>query len=135
MEGAIYATVFIDLLAVGLVVPLLPYRGDELHLSAVSFGLLSSLYGVAQLIGGIVVGVAADRFLGHKSALLLSLLVSAVGYFLLMSANSIAIFALSRVLVGFVRHTQSLSQAMVAQTSVTPTAFARLGCVSVSSSC
>lgn len=130
-----HATVFIDLLAVGLVVPLLPFRGDELHLTPISFGLLSSLYGVSQLVGGIVVGVVADRILGRKNALIASLLISALGYLLLMSSNSMAVFALSRIIVGFVRHTQSLSQAMVSQESVSPSALARLGYVLVLSPC
>ena len=123
-----HATLFIDMLAVGLVVPLLPYRGDELRLSPISFGLLSSLYGVAQLLGGVIVGVVADRILGRKAALLASLLISACGYLMLMSANSAQMFALSRVIVGFFRHSQALAQAMVSQNSSSPSmALARLG--------
>lgn len=123
-----HATLFIDVLAVGLVVPLLPYKADELRLSSLSFGLLSSLYGVAQLIGGIVVGVLADRFLGRKFALMASLIITACGYLMLMGSSTVQLFALSRIVVGFVRHSQALAQAMVSQNSTaTSMALARLG--------
>lgn len=134
MEGAVHATLFIDVLAVGLVVPLLPFKADELHLSSLSFGLLTSLYGVAQLIGGIIVGVLADRFLGRKLALMISLLVSACGYLLLMSTSTVQMFALSRIVVGSVRHSQALAQAMVSQNASAPSmALARLGYACVAS--
>lgn len=127
MEGAVHATLFIDSLAVGLIVPLLPFRGDEMRLSAVTFGLVTSLYGISQIIGGVIIGILADRVFGRKLALISSLLISSFGYLLLMSSNSVQSFALSRTLVGFFRHSTSLSQAMVSQTSVSPSALARLG--------
>jgi MFS family permease len=49
-------SVFFDILAVGLVVPLLPFVAERMGARGTEIGLLSSIYGLAQLVGGPVVG-------------------------------------------------------------------------------
>ena len=53
------AVVFLDLIAVSLVVPLLPARFKELGVSTKTYGLISSTYSLAQIAGGLVLGGAA----------------------------------------------------------------------------
>ena len=47
----LWLLVLLDMFAVGLVVPLLPYYTTRLGADAVTFGYLGSLYGILQLIG------------------------------------------------------------------------------------
>lgn len=47
----LWMLVFIDMLAVGLVIPLLPYYASHLGADAETYGYLGSVYGVAQLVG------------------------------------------------------------------------------------
>lgn len=47
----LWVLVFVDMLAVGLVIPLLPYYASNLGADAVTYGYLGSIYGISQLIG------------------------------------------------------------------------------------
>jgi len=47
----LWMLVFIDMLAVGLVIPLLPYYASNLGADAQVYGYLGSVYGIAQLVG------------------------------------------------------------------------------------
>eukprot|EP00965_Chrysotila_dentata_P256274 6212495-Pleurochrysis_carterae.AAC.2 len=64
--------VFVDLLAVSLVVPLLPRRYKQLGVSPALAGLIGSVYSAAQIVGGLAFGMLADRVLGRRTVLLVS---------------------------------------------------------------
>ena len=66
------AAVFIDLFAVSLVVPLLPMRMKELGVQPGVIGMVGSVYSMAQIVGGLLMGVLADRGLGRRNVLLIS---------------------------------------------------------------
>jgi MFS family permease len=76
-RSILHVAIFLDILAVGIIVPLLPYYAAELGAGASSpsivsksfihsfkepwvYGLLQTIYGVAQLIGGPVMGRISD---------------------------------------------------------------------------
>lgn len=47
----LWVLVFVDMLSVGLVIPLLPYYASHLGADAETYGYLGSIYGISQLIG------------------------------------------------------------------------------------
>ena len=52
----LFATVFVDMMGYGIVVPLLPFYAREHVPGAVLIGALGSLYAAAQLFGGPYLG-------------------------------------------------------------------------------
>ena len=58
---ALYACVFLDLVSVGLVIPLLPYYAEALGASPSEYGALLSFYGILQLFGSPLMGKVLCR--------------------------------------------------------------------------
>jgi len=107
--------VFLDMIGVGIFVPMLSYYWRELGVRTEFIGFMSSAYNIAQIISGIVLGYVSDHLLGSKNVLLLSFAGSAVSYALAgVSYQSGAISALvfSRFLVGLVKQTMTISRAI-----------------------
>jgi fucose permease len=74
----IYVISFLDLFAVSLIIPIFTTIYKSLDLDPITFGLVSSVYGLAQFLCNPIIGRLSDRY-GRKSLLLLSFLGSAVG--------------------------------------------------------
>ena len=68
--------VFLDMLSVGLVIPLIPFLAEQLEMGPVTFGLLGTSYQVAQLGGSLLMGSLSDsvskKTVGFVSILYLS---------------------------------------------------------------
>jgi MFS transporter, DHA1 family, tetracycline resistance protein len=111
---AVFLTVFIDLLGVGIIIPVLP----SLFLSAdssilppgtshfdrsVLYGYLTAIYPAMQFFGAPILGSLSDRF-GRKPMLQISLLGTLIGYLLfgyaILTQNLVLLF-ISRALPGF----------------------------------
>lgn len=112
--AAVFLTVFIDMLGVGIIIPVLPalfMSADTGILPAhysnfdrsVMYGLLTAVYPGMQFFGAPVLGALSDRF-GRKPLLLVSLLGTLVGYLLFGWAiylKNIPLLFISRALPGF----------------------------------
>ena len=109
----IYLACFLDYFAVALVVPNLVHRWKALGVSPEALGLVQSIYSGSQIVGGLLIGYLGDRGLGRKGVLLLSFAGAGVSYFLVGYADSVALLALSRVVVGLVKQTQTCSTALI----------------------
>ena len=57
--------VFLDMLSVGLVIPLLPFLAEQLEMGPELYGLLGTFYQAAQLVGSLFMGALSDS-LGNK---------------------------------------------------------------------
>eukprot|EP00960_Hanusia_phi_P045210 757088-Hanusia_phi.AAC.10 len=107
--------VFLDMVGVGLYVPLLPFYWRELGVKTELLGLVASVYQISQIVSGVVLGYVSDHLSGRKNILLLSFLGSAVSYTLagLSYQNSlISTLVLSRFIVGLVKQTMTISRAI-----------------------
>lgn len=107
--------VFLDFLGVALVVPLLSAYFRDLNISNESFGLMASLYSASQLVGGLVLGALSDRLFSRRSMLLLSFMGSSIGYGLIGVSTSLSLLIVSRVVVGLVKQTLTISTALVTE--------------------
>ncbi|NWH60510.1 MFSD9 protein, partial [Geococcyx californianus] len=103
---------FQDLFGVSMVVPLMSLHIKSLGASHTVAGIIGSLYGVMQLFSSTFVGCWSD-IVGRRYSLLACILLSALGYFLLGTATSVFLFAISRVPVGIFKHTLSISKALL----------------------
>ena len=128
----IFATVCIDLLGFGLVLPLLPIYGRELTASmspntaGMTLGLLMSCYTMMQFVFAPIWGRLSDRF-GRRPILLLSLTGSTVFYFLFGLASvwrSLVWMFVARIGAGIAGATIPTAQAYIADVT-TPEKRAR----------
>jgi len=113
----IFLIVFLDLLGVGLIVPLTPFIVKQFNSSGTAVAMLTMAYSAAQFIATPVLGVLSDRF-GRRPILISSLFGSGVGYVLFATAGMLPLLYLSRVIDGFTGGNISTAQAYIAD--VTP---------------
>jgi len=98
--AVLFGVVFVDLLGLGILMPLLPYYGVRLGLSAQTLTLVISLHALFQFIGAPILGRLSDRY-GRRPVLLFSMAGHALAYVVLAMADTIWLLALSRILSGF----------------------------------
>lgn len=98
--AVLFGVVFVDLLGLGILMPLVPFYGVRLGLSAETLTLVISLHALFQFLGAPVLGRLSDRH-GRRPVLLFSMAGHALAYLLLAFADNIWLLALSRVLSGF----------------------------------
>ena len=108
--------VMIDMLSVSLVVPLLHqyYKNAGVH-SASQREMLSSLYSSSQIAGGLIIGLLSDLgYLSRRRILFLSFIGSALSYAMIV-AGSLPYLVFSRVCVGLVKQTMTVSTSLLAK--------------------
>ncbi|KAF9801722.1 hypothetical protein SFRURICE_014876 [Spodoptera frugiperda] len=115
MSFAIYliqAVAFLDLLAVGLIVPLVAGHVREMGGNHVYVGLLGSIYAGFQLGSGPLIGSLSD-LKGRKNILIMTLLLCGIAYTVMGFTNSIFVIMVIRAVLGLFKQTQMLTKALV----------------------
>ncbi len=118
----ILVTVVLDVLAFGIVVPVLPkliqvfQQGDTAR-AAETYGVFATAWALMQLVFSPVLGVLSDRF-GRRPVLLISLAGLGLDYVLMALAPTLAWLFLGRVISGITAATYSTATAYIAD--VTP---------------
>jgi MFS family permease len=121
--GALFLTVFLDLLGFGLVMPLLPRYAETLHASSLHIGLLGASYSAMQFLFVPVWGRLSDR-VGRRPVLIGSILATIGSMLLLGFAGSLFWLFAARVFGGIATANIATAQAYIAD-STTPEARAR----------
>jgi DHA1 family tetracycline resistance protein-like MFS transporter len=111
----IFITVFIDLIGFGMVIPILPYYANTPPFSAtpLEIGFLVGAYSLMQFFFSPVLGRLSDRY-GRRPILFISLLGSAVGYFVMGIAGTLLVVFIGRIIGGITGANISTAQAYVA---------------------
>ncbi len=117
----IFITLFLDILGIGLVVPILPklveeVAGGGIDRAAYLYGWLIGLYALMQFLFAPVIGNLSDRF-GRRPVILLSLFGSGLDYFLLAWAPTLAWFFVGRILSGITGANYAAAVAYIADVS------------------
>ena len=111
----IFVTVFIDLIGFGMVIPILPlFAGTPpFNATPVEIGFIVSIYSWMQFVFSPILGKMSDRY-GRRPILFVSLLGSAVGYFLIGFAGTLTLVFLGRIVSGITGGNISTAQAYIA---------------------
>ena len=138
-------TIFIDVLGVGILIPIIPalvvpgpgrILGASWSISAgfKLLGWLLAAYPIAQFIGTPLLGQLSDRY-GRKPVLAFSLLGTAIGYALFavgIATKNIPLLFFSRALDGLTGGNLSVAQAIIADTSTPKTRTRNFGIIGMS---
>lgn len=109
----IFLTVFIDLAGFGLILPILPYYAQRFGAGGLEFGALIGVYSLMQFLATTFLGRLSDR-VGRRPILLVSILISLVGYVIFTIAGSYSVLFLARTVSGFSAGNISVAQAYIA---------------------
>jgi DHA1 family tetracycline resistance protein-like MFS transporter len=121
--GALFLTVFLDLLGFGLVMPLLPRYAESLSASPLQIGLLGASYSLMQFLFVPLWGRLSDRF-GRRPVLLVSITATCGAMLMLGFAKSLAWLFVARIFGGIATANIATAQAYIADTT-TPEGRAR----------
>jgi len=118
----ILATVVLDSLAFGFVLPVLPklieaFRHGNTALAAETYGVFATAWALMQFVFSPLLGVLSDRF-GRRRVLLISLGGLGLDYILMALAPNLAWLFVGRVISGITAATYSTAAAYIAD--VTP---------------
>lgn len=117
----IFITLFLDVLGIGLVVPILPklvesLAGGGVDRASYLYGWLVGLYALMQFLFAPILGNLSDRF-GRRPVILFSLFGSGLDYFLLAWAPTLPWFFLGRIISGITGANFSAAAAYIADVS------------------
>ena len=100
----IFITLFLDVLGIGLIIPILPRLIAELTQGGIDsaayvFGALAGIYSLVQFAFAPIIGSLSDRF-GRRPVILISQFGSAIDYILMEWAPTLARFFVARIISG-----------------------------------
>ena len=119
--GFIFVTVTLDILGIGLIIPILPrlvesFEHGNAAAASHTVGLLTSLYALMQFLCAPLLGSLSDRF-GRRPVILASLLGSGLDYFLLAVAPNLGWFFAGRIIAGITGANFAAATAYIADIS------------------
>ncbi|MBK9139281.1 MAG: TCR/Tet family MFS transporter [Verrucomicrobia bacterium] len=117
----ILVTLFLDILGIGLLIPILPklieqLSGGNVAAASATFGALAALYSAMQFLCSPLLGSLSDRF-GRRPVILFSLLGSGLDYLLLAWAPTLPWFFLGRIISGVTGASITAASAYIADVS------------------
>jgi MFS transporter, DHA1 family, tetracycline resistance protein len=116
----IFATIAIDSIGLGIIIPALPdvirrFITEEVGVSRI-YGYFIAVYALMQFIFSPLLGRLSDRF-GRRPVLLCSLAGGAVDYFLMALAPTLPLLFLGRIVAGISGASYSVASAYIADIS------------------
>lgn len=113
----ILITVFVDVLGIGLMLPVLPALVGELagssDLQSYWYGALMVTFGLTQFLAMPLLGALSDRY-GRRPVLLLSIFGLGIAYLVTATTDSLIVLLLSRVISGATSASFTVANAYVA---------------------
>lgn len=128
----ILVTVFLDVMGIGLMIPVLPHLVGTLttspDLQAHWFGALATTYGIMQFFCAPLLGSLSDRF-GRRPVLLMSIFGLGLSYVVTSFTDSLILLLLTRVVSGATGASFSVANAYVADITTPETRGKGFGAV------
>ena len=112
----LFLIVVVDVLALTVMLPLLPFYAEHFGASPTVVGLLVGTYALCQLVAGPVLGQISDR-VGRKPVLAVSQIGTFIGLLVLAYAPNLTLVFFARMLDGLTAGNLSTAQAYIADTT------------------
>ena len=131
----IYVTIVLDMLAMGIVIPVLPklvlgFLGGDAGQTAHVLGLFGTAWALMQFFFSPVLGIASDRF-GRRPIILISNFGLGFDYVLMALAPGIGLLFVGRIISGITAASIGTSGAYIADTTPPDRRAAAFGMLSV----
>ena len=132
----ILITVFIDVLGIGIIIPILPelikdFSGGSTALAGRWFGVLAASYALAQFIFAPVLGSLSDR-VGRRPVILIALFGLGVDYVIMGFAPTLGWLFVGRLLAGVMGASITTANAYIADVSKPENRARNFGLIGVS---
>ncbi len=113
--GVVFLTIFVSMIGFGIVIPVLPdyAKNEPFKLTPAALGWLTGVFSLVQLFTGPLLGKISDR-VGRRPVLLISIIGTAIGYFVTGAANAAWMLFLGRIIDGASGGNIAAAQAAVA---------------------
>jgi len=131
----ILVTLFLDILGIGIVIPVLPglvtsFTGGDASAAAPWYAALAAVYAAMQFLFAPLIGALSDRF-GRRKVILASLTAFGASYLILAVAPSLLWLFVGRVVAGITGATITAANAYIADVSTPQTRARNFGFVGV----
>jgi MFS transporter, DHA1 family, tetracycline resistance protein len=131
----IFVTVVIDMLALGIVIPVFPhliaeFRGGNISSAATLYGLFGSVFALMQFVCSPLLGSLSDRF-GRRRVILVSCTGLGLDYILMAMAPSLWWLFVGRVISGITSSTYGTAGAYIADVTPPEQRAAKFGMLGV----
>ena len=135
--GFIFITIFIDVLGLGIIIPVMPkllqtFGHIDIGAASKYSGWLTTDYAVFQLVFASVLGNLSDRF-GRRPVLLISLFGFGIDYIVMAFAPTIAWLFVGRTIAGISGASNSTAMAYIADISTEKNKATNFGLVGAAS--
>lgn len=95
----VFFTVLVDVVGFGIVIPILPFYATEFGVSPTVVTLLFASFSVFSFISAPLLGALSDR-IGRRPVIIVSIISTAIGWFVFASAKSVWMLFLGRIIDG-----------------------------------
>ena len=108
-KSIILFTVFLDVLGLGVIIPVLPFYVESFHVSGIVVTSLFAVFALFSFFSAPILGAISDRK-GRRPVLLISLASSAIGWIIFAFSNTIFGLFLGRIIDGLAAGNISTAQ-------------------------
>ena len=109
-------TVLVDVIGFGIVIPILPFYVTEFGGSPFIITAMFASFSICAFLSAPLLGALSDR-VGRRPVLIISILSTAVGWFVFANANSIPLLFLGRIIDGAAAGNFTIAQSYIADIS------------------
>ncbi len=109
----LFAIVLVDICGYTIVLPLLPFYAEHFHATPFQVGSIISLFALAQMISGPILGRLSDRY-GRRPILIVSQVGTLVSFIILAQARTLWMVFFARAVDGLTAGNLTVAQAYVA---------------------
>lgn len=112
----IILTILIDVIGIGIVIPVMPYYVQSMGASAFIITLLFAVFSLCAFFSAPLLGSLSDKY-GRRPALIVSLASTAIGWFVFAGAGNLIVLFIGRIIDGMAAGNFSIAQSYMADLS------------------
>lgn len=109
-------TVLVDVLGIGIIIPILPFYVKSFGMNAIAMTILFSVFSACSLFSTPILGALSDKY-GRKIILAISLASTSVGWFIFGFAGSILFLFIGRIIDGLAAGNFGTAQSVLSDIS------------------